>query len=85
MGNLIVGLKQANWLVSSALGILAVLSLSFGNLAVAEEDKKKKTRRVPAISQSLYKQISEAQIMICLLYTSPSPRDGLLSRMPSSA
>ena len=23
--------------------------------------------------------------MTCLLYTSPSPRDGLLSRMPSSA
>ena len=22
---------------------------------------------------------------LCLLYTSPSPRDGLLSRMPSSA
>ena len=26
-----------------------------------------------------------AQVVICLLYTSPSPRDGLLSRMPSSA
>ena len=26
-----------------------------------------------------------AWINICLLYTSPSPRDGLLSRMPSSA
>ena len=25
------------------------------------------------------------QIKTCLLYTSPSPRDGLLSRMPSSA
>ena len=25
------------------------------------------------------------QYMFCLLYTSPSPRDGLLSRMPSSA
>ena len=25
------------------------------------------------------------QVSICLLYTSPSPRDGLLSRMPSSA
>ena len=25
------------------------------------------------------------QFNICLLYTSPSPRDGLLSRMPSSA
>ena len=24
-------------------------------------------------------------VSICLLYTSPSPRDGLLSRMPSSA
>ena len=24
-------------------------------------------------------------LMDCLLYTSPSPRDGLLSRMPSSA
>ena len=26
-----------------------------------------------------------AQVSNCLLYTSPSPRDGLLSRMPSSA
>ena len=25
------------------------------------------------------------QVEVCLLYTSPSPRDGLLSRMPSSA
>ena len=27
----------------------------------------------------------DAKDMLCLLYTSPSPRDGLLSRMPSSA
>ena len=26
-----------------------------------------------------------AKVCTCLLYTSPSPRDGLLSRMPSSA
>ena len=26
-----------------------------------------------------------ADVEVCLLYTSPSPRDGLLSRMPSSA
>ena len=26
-----------------------------------------------------------ADYYVCLLYTSPSPRDGLLSRMPSSA
>ena len=30
-------------------------------------------------------QILETQYKSCLLYTSPSPRDGLLSRMPSSA
>ena len=28
---------------------------------------------------------SDSLIFTCLLYTSPSPRDGLLSRMPSSA
>ena len=29
--------------------------------------------------------MAEYQLKDCLLYTSPSPRDGLLSRMPSSA
>ena len=28
---------------------------------------------------------AEGEAKACLLYTSPSPRDGLLSRMPSSA
>ena len=28
---------------------------------------------------------AEQRFVACLLYTSPSPRDGLLSRMPSSA
>ena len=32
--------------------------------------------------EKFYKKL---RINICLLYTSPSPRDGLLSRMPSSA
>ena len=30
-------------------------------------------------------KVGEDHHLICLLYTSPSPRDGLLSRMPSSA
>ena len=29
--------------------------------------------------------VERAQYLICLLYTSPSPRDGATSRMPSSA
>ena len=33
----------------------------------------------------VFEQLVEERIKICLLYTSPSPRDGLLSRMPSSA
>ena len=32
-----------------------------------------------------YENVCEACERDCLLYTSPSPRDGLLSRMPSSA
>ena len=34
-------------------------------------------------AEERFKDIAEAYD--CLLYTSPSPRDGLLSRMPSSA
>ena len=45
------------------------------------------------IGQEVYDQFASAdfdmdaiaQLYPCLLYTSPSPRDGLLSRMPSSA
>ena len=32
-----------------------------------------------------YISLEEIQESICLLYTSPSPRDGATSRMPSSA
>ena len=52
-------------LTGMLLGLVAFVSLTLGSVAVAEEEKKKKkTRRAPTISQSLYKQISEAQIMI---------------------
>ena len=33
----------------------------------------------------LRQEAKSIQELACLLYTSPSPRDGLLSRMPSSA
>ena len=43
-----------------------------------------------AIRDLLSRHLSQANLAaelayVCLLYTSPSPRDGLLSRMPSSA
>ena len=43
-----------------------------------------KTAEVVAKQMGL-DEMKTAEINICLLYTSPSPRDGLLSRMPSSA
>ena len=36
-------------------------------------------------SDILFGYIPDDRYRSCLLYTSPSPRDGLLSRMPSSA
>ena len=45
-------------------------------------------KRTVAKGDTVQKVINMAytgQDMACLLYTSPSPRDGLLSRMPSSA
>ena len=44
-------------------------------------------RHVVAPSDDWSSEDSEVQAICnaCLLYTSPSPRDGLLSRMPSSA
>ena len=40
---------------------------------------------VDSITIDILKPAIEAAGIPCLLYTSPSPRDGLLSRMPSSA
>src|SRR5680860_99677 len=52
------------------------------SIAVARWEKE------PAMGDVLYGvlvEIKEGGMFSCLLYTSPSPRDGLLSRMPSSA
>ena len=38
-----------------------------------------------ATAESCTGGLLSQKITSCLLYTSPSPRDGLLSRMPSSA
>ena len=37
------------------------------------------------VAQAWRPSVSVAGLVTCLLYTSPSPRDGLLARMPSSA
>ena len=40
---------------------------------------------ISTVFESLHNEDAKIMNNSCLLYTSPSPRDGLLSRMPSSA
>ena len=57
-------------------------------IAFVGEYSRGKTELINALIFSEYGQRmlpSQAGRTTCLLYTSPSPRDGLLSRMPSSA
>ena len=48
--------------------------------AVSDVDNAHNSAKNPSMIRKVFGGGS-----ICLLYTSPSPRDGLLSRMPSSA
>ena len=41
--------------------------------------------RMSSAQRALGNMFTVSPTNVCLLYTSPSPRDGLLSRMPSSA
>ena len=43
------------------------------------------TMTVVVIDEPIDARFEVTGQIVCLLYTSPSPRDGLLSRMPSSA
>ena len=55
-----------------------VISIGFTAYDVASSALRA-TERAPA------QAAGKVEVDVCLLYTSPSPRDGLLSRMPSSA
>ena len=54
-------------------------SWDYGPLGVEFKNNVKKAWLKKFVQESPY------NVGLCLLYTSPSPRDGLLSRMPSSA
>ena len=49
------------------------------------EDNVVTIKRVTKVVKGGRNMRFTALVVVCLLYTSPSPRDGLLSRMPSSA
>ena len=73
--------------VVQAVQAQAGRGISFGAPTEAEVEMAELIReRVPSMEKlRLNSSGTEATMSACLLYTSPSPRDGLLSRMPSSA
>ena len=52
--------------------------------ATAKETVRRPAPAAPSSAGRMTRRVGNTTYR-CLLYTSPSPRDGLLSRMPSSA
>ena len=54
-----------------------------GSLTI--DDEGTPTEKTVLIENGILKNFMQDRLNACLLYTSPSPRDATLSRMPSSA
>ena len=78
-------LRQRN-LIRPAQVILAIISMSGSWVPLALLVSQRGSSALTAIVGVVTVAFTVAGVYYCcLLYTSPSPRDGLLSRMPSSA
>ena len=78
-----------NEFVANSISIFTAMLLSFGLNTMfnfGTKDKIGKRFMLFAVVTFVGYLVSQGVLFAtCLLYTSPSPRDGLLSRMPSSA
>ena len=80
-----VSIEDENYLISPADGeVLQVLETN-GPKELGLENKNYNKISIFMNVFDCHVNRSPSSGKICLLYTSPSPRDGLLSRMPSSA
>ena len=59
--------------------------LTAANEQISALEGSLKSERDALASEKRKLESMRSEMYTCLLYTSPSPRDGLLSRMPSSA
>ena len=80
--NLINKIGQKAKLASESLRIANTEQKNNSLISIAQQIDKHKQTIIDANNVDID---SAKNNNICLLYTSPSPRDGLLSRMPSSA
>ena len=78
---------EAGHRLAGDVGVAVVVHELDVGLDVAEgEEGDAREARVVVAEDALLEAVGVAAVVEdCLLYTSPSPRDGLLSRMPSSA
>ena len=58
---------------------------SFEGSSINEANPAEFSLNTPLLSEERHKVVFDRLLDCCLLYTSPSPRDATLSRMPSSA
>ena len=72
---------QLRWVQSTWAGIDAIAQFASESLQITPL----KGVFGPAMTEYVMGWLLAIERNVCLLYTSPSPRDGLLSRMPSSA
>ena len=83
--------SMMNRTIKAAVGMVAIAAMSVGTLAAcggsssSSDNGKGKVYFLNFKPESSDEWKKLAKDYTCLLYTSPSPRDGLLSRMPSSA
>ena len=81
-----MGFGAATWVIDGqsatvffvGLAILAIVMYKWWGIVIEENMNG-------MVSNQLKHSYVLGMLWFCLLYTSPSPRDGLLSRMPSSA
>ena len=78
MSVVVIGLNHR----TAPLDLLERMSIGDGQLSKALHDL---TTREHISEALVLSTCNRTEVYACLLYTSPSPRDGLLSRMPSSA
>ena len=80
----IVDYKSGN--ISSVINSFNEVAKDKVNIDVTSDlNKIKSSDKVVLPGQGSFKSCIDSLNSICLLYTSPSPRDGQISRMPSSA
>ena len=79
------GVDPSKLLISNAAHVIAPYARTLDQVSERFLGKRKIGTTGRGIGPAYADKINRLGIRICLLYTSPSPRDGLLSRMPSSA